>query len=230
MELRGVAFAASVPEQIWPELELWAKRACLRTVARKPVLYGLRDAFGSAAEIASCIRKGFGRRGADLGGLPANAALWIRVLDAAAFEALASEAALQTEAEAPAELPGPREASAQSPLAIATASAPPEILCSAATAGSEPARVFATAATSVPKPQLEPAPRLMRWTPSPLSPDFEEQSQRMLRELRASQATALATRLPPNVVAPQLAAPTASSAFTTPYLEPAAKPVAAAAC
>ena len=149
MELRGVAFAASVPEQLWPELELWAKRACLRTVARKPVLYSLRDAFGSAAEIASCIRKSFGRRGADLGSLPADAALWIRVLDSAAFEALASETAPQTEARAPAEAPVAHEAPAQSPLAIATASAPLALPLVAAAVGSE-------AATSVAAGMLKP--------------------------------------------------------------------------
>ena len=201
MELRGVAFAASVPEQLWPELELWAKRACLRTAARKPVLYGLRDAFGSAAEIASCIRKSFGRRGADLGSLPADAALWIRVLDAAAFEA-------------------------QSPLAIATASAPLALSRVAAAVGAEAAT---SVATGMPKPQRcpnQPPRRGWTWTPSPLSPDFQQKSQELLRELRASQATAAAARLPLNVVALQRAAPAVSSAFTTTHLEPAEEPLA----
>ena len=226
MELRGVAFAASVPEQLWPELELWAKRACLRTAARKPVLYGLRDAFGSAAEIASCIRKSFGRRGADLGSLPADAALWIRVLDSAAFEALASETAPQTEARAPAEAPVAHEAPAQSPLAIATASAPLALPRVAAAVGSEAAT---SVAAGMPKPQRcpnQPPRRGWTWTPSPLSPDFQQKSQELLRELRASQATAAAARLPLNVVALQRAAPAVSSAFTTTHLEPAAEPLA----
>ena len=91
MEPRGVAFAVTPPEQLWPEIWRWSERACLRRVAKQPALYGLRQAYGSAAEVAACVRKALGRRGADLRGFPANALSWIRVLSPAEFEALAAE-------------------------------------------------------------------------------------------------------------------------------------------
>ena len=73
MEPRGVVFALTPPEQLWPEVWRWSERACLRRVARQPALYGLRQSYGSAAEVVACVKKALGRRGVDLPGLPANA-------------------------------------------------------------------------------------------------------------------------------------------------------------
>ncbi len=89
----GLAFAASPPAEFFPELVRWAQRGCRRTVVRELVLYGVRDAFGTASDVAKCFRKRLATRGADLSALPADASSWVRVLTLAEFEAAAAEAA-----------------------------------------------------------------------------------------------------------------------------------------
>lgn len=97
----GPAFAASPPKELWPELARWAQRACLRTVAREPVLCGLRESFGSAADVAKCFRKRLAARGTDLSALPPDASSWIRIMSLAEFEAAALEEPFSPQQAAP---------------------------------------------------------------------------------------------------------------------------------
>ena len=159
----GPAFAASPPKELWPELARWAQRACRRSVPREPVLYGLRDAFGSAADVAKCFRKRLAARGgADLSALPADAS-WIRVLSLAEFEAAASEdAAAKPPAPSSPEAASSQQAVAQPVSEQESGAGPSEAL---------PAR-----------------PSAMVWQPSPLSSGFAEDGRRRLQELKARAA------------------------------------------
>ena len=88
----GPAFAASPPPEFFPELVRWAQRGCRRTMVREPVLYGFRDAFGTASDVAKCFRKRMATRSADLSALPVDASSWVRIVSLAEFEAAAAAA------------------------------------------------------------------------------------------------------------------------------------------
>jgi hypothetical protein len=160
----GPAFAASPPKELWPELARWAQRACLRTVAREPVLCGLRESYGSATDVAKCFRKRLAARGADLSALPPDASSWIRIMSLAEFEAAALEE------------PGtPFSPEAGSPQQAVTSS--------------EQERGDDGVEALLQKPGRTSA---MVWLPSPLSPSFAEDGRRRLQELRAKAAAAVA--------------------------------------
>ena len=197
MEPRGVAFAVTPPEQLWPEIWRWSERACLRRVAKQPALFGLRQAYGSAAEVAACVKKALARRGADLRGFPANASTWIRVLSQAEFEALAAEL------EAPDSLAAPdsdAEPSAHSDgAADVDASEHTQTQCAAEANGpvapphpgsvrSEPLLAF-PAPMSVAGPASASASARRLGFPSCVGPDFARLSQQRLQELLVARAT-----------------------------------------
>ena len=193
-----MAFAATPPEQLWPEIWRWSERACLRRVAKQPALFGLRQAYGSAAEVAACVKKALARRGADLRGFPANASSWIRVLSQAEFEAMAAE--VEAAAASPGEADSDAELSAHSDAAAdVDASEHTQTQCAAEANGpvapphpgsvrSEP--LLASAAPmSVAGPASASASARRLGFPSCVGPDFARLSQQRLRELLVARAT-----------------------------------------
>jgi len=192
-----VAFAVTPPEQLWPEIWRWSERACLQRVARQPALYGLRQAYGSAAEVAACVKKALARRGADLRGFPANASSWIRVLSQAEFEAMAAE--VEAAADSPGEADSDAELSAHSDAAAdVDASEHTQTQCAAEANGpvapphpgsvrSEPLLAF-PAPMSVAGPASASASARRLGVPSLVGPDFARSSQQRLQELLATRA------------------------------------------
>ena len=146
----------------------WSLRACRRTVARAPVLYGLRDAFGTAADVAKLIRKRMAARGVDHASLPADAS-WIRVLSCAEFEAAAQGA-------------GPALPGTEAPLDVATQQGAAEQTRPLAKTIGEPGDAARC------EPELSARPSAMIWEPSPLSANFAADGRQKLAELRASRA------------------------------------------
>jgi len=130
-------------------------------------LYGLRDAFGTAADVAKLIRKRMAARGVDHASLPADAS-WIRVLSCAEFEAAAQCAE-------PA-LPG-----TDAPLDAATQPGAAEQSQSPQTSG-EPGDAVRC------EPELSARPSAMIWEASPLSANFAADGRQKLAELRALRA------------------------------------------
>ena len=200
MEPRGVAFAVTPPEQLWPEIWRWSERACLRRVAKQPALFGLRQAYGSAAEVAACVKKALARRGADLRGFPANASSWIRVLSEAEFEALAAEsdaaadlpAAPDSDAELSAHSDGAADVDASqhtpTPPAADDSVAPrPGSVCCEPLPPPEPLLAF-PAPMSVAGPASASASARRLGVPSLVGPDFARSSQQRLQELLATRA------------------------------------------
>ena len=194
-----MAFAVTPPEQLWPEIWRWSERACLRRVAKQPALFGLRQAYGSAAEVAACVKKALARRGADLRGFPANASTWIRVLSQAEFEALAAEleapdslAAPDSDAEPSAHSDGAADVDASqhtpTPLAADESVAPrPGSVCCEPLPPPEPLLAF-PAPMSVAGPALASASARRLGVPSLVGPDFARSSQQRLQELLATRA------------------------------------------
>ena len=199
MEPRGVAFAVTPPERLWPEVWRWSERACLRRVAKQPALFGLRQAYGSAAEVAACVKKALARRGADLRGFPANASTWIRVLSQAEFEALAAEleapdslAAPDSDAEPSAHSDGAADVDASqhtpTPLAADESVAPrPGSVCCEPLPPLEPLLAF-PAPMGGAGPALASASARRLGVPSLVGPDFARSSQQRLQELLATRA------------------------------------------
>ena len=186
------------PEQLWPEVWRWSERACLQRVPRQPALYGLRQAYGSAAEVAACVKKALARRGADLRGFPADASSWIRVLSQAEFEAMAAE--VEAAPDSPGEADSDAELSAHSDAAaVVDASEHTQTQCAAEANGpvapphpgsvrSEP--LLASAAPmSVAGPASASASARRLGFPSCVGPDFARLSQQRLQELLVARAT-----------------------------------------
>jgi hypothetical protein len=187
----GPAFVATPPQQFRSEFARWAQRACRRSVCRTAALYGLRDAFGTAADVARCFRKRLAARGLDVSALPADAS-WVRALSLAEFEAEEGRGAAPqpglgdpqsqrgTTAPQPPELPRPADAQAQQDVAALQS---PE----------QRAPRDDAAGRCEPDPAAQPS--AMVWQPSPLSPNFAEDGRRRLQELRDLKASTRASRV-----------------------------------